>query len=89
MTSSALTRSDLGMVSDLEVDYELEFGRVLHRQVAHLGTAKNAIHVRGRASIAIGCNRPIAHQASPIGDKYSIKEHPRQLMLLRQADQWV
>src|SRR6266702_6596907 len=42
----------------LEVDHQLDLGRLLHGQVARLGTLEDAVHVGGSAPVQILRGRP-------------------------------
>ena len=53
----------------LEVDYELEFGRCLHRKVARLFAAEDAINVRRHSHILIHCIGAIGHEAATFSEK--------------------
>ena len=45
-----------------QIDYQLEFGRRLHREVGWLGTLENAVDVPGRLSRLFGIIAAIADQ---------------------------
>ena len=52
----------------LEVDHQLELGRLLHRQVGRLLALEDAVDVAGRAAGRIGRIGPVGHQAAARGE---------------------
>src|SRR5712691_6236143 len=55
---------DAERLGRLEVDHQLEFGRLLDRQIAGLGALQDLVHVRGSSAIQVGQHRPIAHESA-------------------------
>src|SRR5712691_2132837 len=55
---------DAERLGGLEVDHQLEFGRLLDRQIAGLGALQDLVHVRGSSAIQVGQHRPIAHESA-------------------------
>ena len=51
-------------VGGLEVDHQIELGRLFDRQCAGFGAVKNSIHIRRGSPIEIGVARTITHEAS-------------------------
>jgi hypothetical protein len=47
----------------LEVDGQLEFDRLLHREVGGLGALQNLVHVSGGAPEQVGLARAVGHQS--------------------------
>jgi hypothetical protein len=52
-------------LGSLEVNHQLELGRELNRQFAHLGAAQQAVDVGGGAAVQVNDIHPIADQAAP------------------------
>src|SRR5438270_3378082 len=46
----------------LEIDHQLELGRLLHGQVGGLGALQDLVHVRGAAPVEIEKARPVRHE---------------------------
>src|SRR5215831_16424013 len=46
----------------LEVDYEVELGRLLHGQIGGLGALENSLHVAGGAAEQLGDAGPVGHE---------------------------
>src|SRR5262249_24119384 len=49
-------------VGGLEIDHQLECGRLLHGQVGGLGALQDLVHVRGAAPVEIEKARPVRHE---------------------------
>ena|SRR5271163_1967820 len=64
----------------LEVDHQLEFGRLLDRKIGRLRPLKDHIHVPRGAPVEIGTDYVIGYQATSIADLYRIRVHGRQSM---------
>ena len=52
----------------LEIDHQLEFGRLLHRQVGGLGRLEDLSDVNANLAISSGQARSIADQATDRGE---------------------
>src|SRR5262245_54253121 len=67
----------------LEVDDELELGRLLDRQIGGLGTLENLVHVNGSAPVEVKNVRAIRHEATGV-DMELQGEHRRQVAPCRE-----
>ena len=72
----------------LEVDHQLEFGRLLDRQVGRLLALEDAIDVAGRAPKLVDQIRPVGHQAAAV-DEVAIEVDRRQSVPGRKRDDQV
>ena len=69
----------------LEVDHQLELGRLLHRQVGRLLALEDAIDVAGGAPVCVGRVDPVGDQAAA-SDENAVRVDRRQPMLGRKRD---
>ena len=84
ITSSARPSSDTGTsmpsaFAVFEVDYQLDLGDLLHREVGGLFALQDATRIDAREAIGIGVEAAIADQAAIVGE-LAIKIHRRQGM---------
>src|SRR5262249_60243478 len=63
----------------LEINHELEFGRLLHWKISRLGAPEDFVHVAGSAPIEVSESRPIGHEPAGCG-KFSNSIKRRQLL---------
>src|SRR5215470_3213535 len=72
-------------LGSLEVDHQLEFPRLLHRQVARLSALQNSVDIDGGTPPYMRAIWTIAQQASPLHPE-SVRIHSWQLCLRCQRD---
>src|SRR5262245_16523008 len=58
-----LRNRDTQRLRCLQIDEEIELGRLLHGQVAGVGPLEDLVHTGGSTAPNIGCARPIRHEA--------------------------
>src|SRR5215510_2475172 len=60
----------------IEIDNELKFGRLLHRQISRLGTLQYLVHERGGAPKQVRNIRPIGQEGTGFtGKSAGIKQY--------------
>src|SRR5207244_12242267 len=69
--------------SRLEIDHQLEFRRLLNREICWFGTLQDLVDVGGGAPEQIRAVRPIGHEPTGIGKFPEMKER-RQMVFCRQ-----
>ena len=81
--SSARRHVEAERLGDREIDDQLEFGRLLDRQVARLRAAQNLVDIVGCAAKQVRNMRAVRHQPCRI-DVFAQAEHRRQSCAQRQ-----
>ena len=60
----------------LQIDHQLEFGRLLDRQVGRLGSLQDSVHVIGEALVAVREVRVLGHEHAGIYS-FTVVRHRR------------
>jgi hypothetical protein len=85
MTSSARVMID-GGIGGLEIDHQLEFGRLLDRQIGRLGAFGDAIDIIRGQTVHVGEAGAIGHQTALI-DPLPKREYRRQPVVEHHRDE--